>query len=197
MDMRAALARATAELASAENDLHLAQERVDRLRTIQAGLELAVETYEHPLADHGAAVDQLNVRVEPTQTGQEPARQNLPGISAPSKRGPKPSHTDLAFAALKALQRPAATHEVRERDGAAGYPLSQNQVRNALTWLLRSGRVIRVAPGTWAIAEETPVPNDFPPAVGTAGGNQAGGNGPTFQGVAVPAGAGLNSQPAR
>jgi hypothetical protein len=144
----------------------------------------------------GVDVDRVGVRVRSVHVSPAPTRQNLPGIPEPSKRGVKPSQTDLAFAALHTLARPSLTQEVRERIMAAGYGLSQDQVRNALTWLLRSERVARVAPGTWAIPKEMDASNDVAPAAVTAGASQAGWNGPVIQGVAVPAGAGPNSHPA-
>jgi hypothetical protein len=181
MDMRAGLARVTAELTIAEADLRSVQERVDRLRTIREGLLLAVETYEKPLADTGGALDQLSVDVDPAQSAEKPTRQDLPGIPAPSTRRRAPSQTDLSLAALRVLGGPASTREIRDRIIAAGYKHKPEQIRSALTWLLTKERVERVAPGTWALPGEAPPQDDFTPAADTAGVSTAGENGHSSQ----------------
>ncbi len=178
MDVRAALARATAELANAEADLRSAQERADRLRTIRAGLELAVETYERPSEDTGTGVDQMRVRADPAQPAEKAVRYDLPGIPAPSPRRKQPSYTDLTRAALSDLAGPASTREISDRIVAAGYNKHKpEQIRNALTWLLTKERVKRVAPGTWVLPEEVRIQDDFTPTDSTAGVSQAGENG--------------------
>lgn len=196
MDMRAALARATAELTRAEADLRSAQERVDRLRTIRAGLELAVEAYEKPMVDAAASADDLRVRVDSEQVTERPVRRDLPGIPPPSSRRKPPSFTDLSIASLTDLGRPALTREISDRSIAAGYSKAKpEQTRNALTWLLSKGRVMRVAPGTWALPEEEPgAEDDFTPAE-AAGVSTTGENGHSSQSH-VLARADLAPQPA-
>jgi hypothetical protein len=203
VDTRTALARAVAELDDAEAKLQVAQARVQELRTIRDGLQLAVERYDKPLTDTGAAVDRLSVDKGQPQEAEAP-RPASPGTrnAARGKRRKKGKaearNTDLALAALKEHgSGPTSTREVLDWTTAHGHTLRYDQVRGALSWLLETGRVERVAPATWMLPREEVSPNDASaPAADTAGAGETGENGSAFHDAAVLAGAGLNSQPA-
>ena len=171
MDVRTALARAVAELEGAEAELRSAQERVNQLRTIRDGLELAVERYVSDL--DGVAGRETERVVPSSDTGGAAGTPEHRTVSQAAQSEPE-SHTEISYDALKSLSGPQSTDEVHGRVVEHGHPLNREQVRNALTYLRKTGRIIRVAPGTWAIPSE---------------------NGSTVRGAAAP-GAGLSSQPA-
>jgi len=50
MDPEQMLTRATVELEAAEAELRVAQQRVEELRTIQQGIQLAIQRYGHAVA---------------------------------------------------------------------------------------------------------------------------------------------------
>ena len=176
MDLDEMITKAAADLADAEAQFRAAQERMKELETIRDGLTLAKQRY-------GA-----------TSIGVPAARPEAE-VASPEGTGPElPAQTDLCLMALREFGRTVTVQEVREKLAAAGHELTRDQVRNALGYLLRKKRIVRPAAGQWRV----PGPiTDVTPAAGTAGVNQAGGNGRTIQGETVPAGAGLNSQPAR
>jgi hypothetical protein len=169
MDTKAILARVTADLEVATAELQVAQEKVDRLRVIFDGLQLAVEEYETPpTAQQTTAQTQEDTAENSGRRDEELHRSSLPGVPDRSAKGEAVSQVDLAIAALTALRRPASTHEVQEKIAAAGYDRSHDQVRGALTWLLKTRRVERVAPGTWTLPKTTPQ-NEPVPLTGGGG----------------------------
>lgn len=174
MDLDEMITKAAAELVEAEAQFRAAQERMKELETIRDGLTLAKKHYGSVQASGPA------VRTE-ADTG------SLPGADY------ERSQTDLVHDALGTFNGTVQVQDIREALAALGHDLSRDQVRNALGYLLRKGRVVRPVAGQWRLPDPL---TDATPAVPAAGVSTAGENGSTFQGVAVPAGAGLNSQPA-
>lgn len=170
-DTKAVLARVTADLEVATAELQVAQEKVNRLRVIFEGLQLAVEEYETPPTAHQTTAQKQEDSPESSdRRDEELHRPSLPGIPDGSGEGEAVSQVDLAIAALTALRRPASTHEVQEKIAAAGYDRSHEQVRGALTWLLKTHRVVRVAPGTWTLPKTTSQDEPVPLTGGGDGG---------------------------
>jgi hypothetical protein len=148
MDIKAALARAKAELDDAEAQFKAAQERMRKLEAVRDGLELAVDMYE--LDEAGAEGQEDRDTTESTESGSVQLRR-LPGIPDPPAVDGKPAQVDIAYAAVKERGEEIATTAVRVRAADAGYPLKYDQVRGALTWLEKQERIVRVAPGVWAL----------------------------------------------
>src|ERR1700733_5364241 len=144
MDLKAALARAKAELDEAEAQFLAAQERMSKLEQVRDGIQLAVDLYEVPEPeDHEHA---LSAEPEepggPEDAGDTPLRR-LPGIPDPPPHDGKPSQVDLARAAMEEFGGRATTNEVRSRVEAAGYFYKYDQIRGALNWLEHKGIVKR------------------------------------------------------
>lgn len=203
MDIRSTYARAVADLEKTEARLQEVQARVNELRAIRDGLKLALERYEKPLEDQGAAVEHLSVeRAQADGTAPRRSTSRTPAKRKRRAKGKTVRQTDLALAALKELGEPASTHAVLNSvnatgaTGPTGQPFTYDQIRGALTWLLRQDKVERPAPATWALpTEEAPSQDDFTPAAGAAGVSKAGENGHSTQdGVLI--GADLSPQPA-
>lgn len=173
MDLKAAHARALAELEQAEAQYRAAQERVRKLEAARDGLEVAIEMY-----DSGEASDHLSVSTEPDEPSADSAGahgclfdqdrdrkaslRRLPGIPDPPAVDGKPTQVEIAFAAVDESGKAITTNGVRDRLSAAGYVLKYDQVRGALSWLEKQDRILRVGPGVWAlptVAAKSPVIN--------------------------------------
>lgn len=153
MDVRAALARAIAELAGAEAELRSAQERVDQLRTIRDGLELAVERY---VSDQdGVAAREIERAIRPSCAATAAGASENGSTASPLAQSESGSPMEISYDALETLSGPASTDEVHSKAVESGHPLNREQVRNALTYLRKIGRIERVAPGTWVIPPGT------------------------------------------
>lgn len=151
MDTKAILVRVSADLETARAELHVAEEKVARLEAMHDGLQLAMAEYEASSDAQDATSGEPDKLGETAEDVQKVAGQGLPGLTDRHVRN-EVSHADLSLAALRAIGRPASTNEIRDRMVNAGYLRSREQVRGALSWLLKTGRVKRVAPGTWALA---------------------------------------------
>jgi hypothetical protein len=81
-------------------------------------------------------------------TGARPA---VPDVSGPASYTKPPSQSELALTALRALGGQAATHEIREKIVASGYTYTHEQIRSALTYLMRTQRIRRPSPGMWTL----------------------------------------------
>ncbi len=154
MDLEEMLGRATAELESAEAELRATQQRVEELRTIQQGVQLAIQRYGHtvtlptpPLAEAAPV---------PNSDGDDAGVANDPSTSSrlqltviPAK--PDVTHSDLCMEALREFGRPASSTEIRERLKQRGHQFNAEQTRGTMAYLLRKQRVIRTAPGVWVL----------------------------------------------
>jgi hypothetical protein len=149
MDIKAVLARAAAELEEAEVQAAAIQARVQDLRAMRDGLQLAMDKYD-PADGSISATSQVG-EIAVAGDGEDGGVQLPLGIPTPDSVAGERSQSDLAMDVVSALARPTETVEVRNLLKAAGWNYSQEQVRSALTYLLRTERIIRVAPGTWAL----------------------------------------------
>jgi hypothetical protein len=182
MQIQAGLTQVKARLDDAMAELEAAQEKVRRLEVMRDGLELAVTEFESfPAQDETADGDREPAEAETRHAvepvGHEPVeqpRQSLRGI-ADGLTG-EVTNTALAEASVTALDRVAMTNEIRARMSAAGYDRSYEQVRGALTWLAKQGRVRHVGAGAWAPPEKAPQ-HDFTPAISVAGVSEPSANG--------------------
>jgi hypothetical protein len=116
--------------------------------------------------------------------------------------GEPPSIVNFSFGALRYLARPASTQEVREtiaevggKEFNQGKDFNQEQVRSALSWLMKSERIVRVSPGTWVIRKPAQPQDDFTPADTSAGVSKTSENDTSTQ-DGVLTGADLTPQPA-
>jgi len=182
MDLRAAHARAVADrdeahaqVAVAEQSLAERRQKADELDAVCAGLERAMEMYDKPPEERAPVTD----RPVAGDADVMPALAQV-DLSAILRAGEDASHTNLAFGALRVSGRPMGTDEIAAVVHRAGYDSSHEQIRSGLTWLLKKGRVVRVAPATWAMPRE-PTQDDFTPAAGAAGVSTAGENGHSTQ----------------
>lgn len=167
MDIKAALARAVAELEEAEAQAAAIQERVRELQAIRDGLQLAMDRYDPEVGDRTVSSE-----IDGTTTASEAAaetRAPLPGIPRANSETGELSQSDLSFAVVTAVGRPVETTEVRNLLNDAGWTFTQEQVRSALTYLFRSERIIRVAQGTWALPK--PAAGSGAPALNGTGGS--------------------------
>jgi hypothetical protein len=152
MDLEEALQRASVELEEAEAQLRATEARVKELQTIRDGLRFALARYGKRLvhdSDQIVGREQEMVAGKPGQDAEmeSPRVQGVPLASQVEGS----SQADRTFGALRELGGKAATHEVRGKLVAAGYSYSQEQVRSALTYLMRMDRIKRIAPGMWEI----------------------------------------------
>ncbi len=171
MDPEQMLTRATVELEAAEAELRVAQQRVEELRTIQQGIQLAIQRYGHAVA-------------LPTPTLEDTAHVPSPGgdsgeaVYDPSTSSRVPetmihvksdvTHSDLCIATLREFGRPARSTEIRERLRQRGKEFDADQTRGTMAYLLRKKRVVRTAPGVWALPEHaTAAPNGVSPRFGS------------------------------
>ncbi|SRR6266851_5854477 len=176
------LERASSDLERAESDFRAAQERVaaaqrhmDELRAMRNGALMLVERYggavpATPAADTGGAVDVLNVNREE---------------AAPPEITQEVPQTERVVGLFREYGTSLNTKQVGEKMP----DLSPDQVRSALGYLKRKGRIVRVGPATWRLPQESAV-TDSTPAVPTAGVGRAGENGSSSQ-VGVLTGADL------
>jgi len=134
----------------AEAQFQAAQERMRKLEAARDGLELAIDLYDSPEAEDSEPATPVSADSAHDGTGSRiPNR--LPGIPDPPAQNGKPSNVDLADAVLNESGKPTPATGVRSRINEAGYPLGYDQVRGALSWLERSGRARRTAPGVWEL----------------------------------------------
>ena len=154
MDLEQMLTRATAELESAEVELQAAQQRVEELRTIQQGIQLAIQRYGHTVAQPAPTVADAAVVSNPGDDGARAT--NDPSMSS---RVPETvvharsdwRHSDLCLEALREFGRPASSTEIRERLSQRGHQFTAEQTRGTMAYLLRKQRVVRTAPGVWTL----------------------------------------------
>jgi hypothetical protein len=176
LDLKAAHARALTDLEEAEEALVTAQQHVSELRSMVDALERAMQLYEPPvLVAEGSTDAKALARSGETSAAHVTANERL-HIADILTPGEARSIVNLSFGALRYLARPASTQEVRETIAKAGgkefnggKDFIQEQVRSALAWLMKSERVVRVAPGTWAIPKPALPQDDFTPADMSAG----------------------------
>jgi hypothetical protein len=178
VDLKAAHARALADMEEATAQLEKARERLSELRSMADALERAMELYDRPVLvvegrTEAEALGAIGISAV-TGTANESLRPGDILISDDET----PSITNLSLSVLRHLARPASTQEVREtiarvggRDNL-GKDFTQEQVRSALAWLMKSERVVRVSPGTWMIRKPAQPQDDFTPADGSAGVNK-------------------------
>ena len=171
MDPEQMLSRATAELEAAEAELRAAQQRVEELRTIQQGIQLAIQRYGHAVT-----------LPTPTQGDTAPVPSSggdggQAAIYAPSSSSPVPStiihstvvvtHSDLCMETLKEFGRPTSSTEIRERLRQRGHEFNAEQTRGTMAYLHRKQRVTRTAPGVWVLREHAAAaPNGASPQFG-------------------------------
>ncbi len=98
------------------------------------------------------------------------------------------SQTDLCLELMENVRVPLATDRATELLVAEGHALSSDQVRSAFQYLMKKGKIVRVAPKTWALPSPDSA-EDFAPAGSPAGASKAGENGHANQ-VGVLTGAG-------
>jgi hypothetical protein len=114
---------------------------------------------------------------------------------------PEVTVTELCLGALESFGRQASTKQIRERLKAEGHELTQTQVRGAMKYLLsKKPPMVETSKGTgvWRLSKAAKsAATSFTPAASATGVSMTGENGSALQVGAVPAGAGLNSQPAR
>jgi hypothetical protein len=183
VDLKAAHARALADLEdamraerAAENVLVLAREHASEMRSLAEALDRAMTLYDKPAETVEGVSDSAVMR----EAVYAPASAK-PASAENGFRllydGQEPSITNLSHNMVQQFARPASTEEVRlaiAKAGGkkynAGEDFNQDQVRNALQWLMKSGRVERVSPGTWRIVRQPGQPqDDFAPADQSAG----------------------------
>lgn len=145
VDLDEMLRRATADLERSEAEARLIQQRLDEararvneLRVMRDGARMLVERY----GETDAAT--------PVPTSQEVGsggKPRLDGGHAPVLEDI--NQAELAMMMLRETGRATHTDEVYERQKAAGYPYDHEQIRSALGYLLRKGRIQRVGSATW------------------------------------------------
>ena len=208
LDLKAAYARALADVEEADAQQRKAEEALMSarlyaadLRTMVNALERAMELYEQPVLGESQEEAEPPTRTRGTSTTNVAVNKSL-SIQDILESGEVPSIVNLSYGGLRHLGRPASTQEVREtiaeiggRDFNDGKDFNQEQVRNALQWLMKSGRVDRVAPGTWAIPKPVQSQDDFTPADTSAGVSKTSESDPSIQ-VGALTGADLTPQPA-
>ena len=164
LDLEEMLRRANEDLERKESEFQAAQARLEasrtqmeELRAMRDGAQKLVERY----GDAGsAAIDGAFGSADPGEASQAERAQ-----------------TDRCLDVLGELGKPTNTAELHQ----ILPDLDFEQVRSAMGYLLRKGRVKRVGKATWALPEWS-LDDDFAPAVYTAGANKAGENGTSSQG---------------
>jgi hypothetical protein len=175
LDIKAAHARALADLEEATAQLEKARERCTELRSMADALERAMQLYDPPVVvvEGRTEAETLGAIGISAITGAANESLRLEDILMSDEEAP--SITNLSLGVLRHLARPASTQEVRETIARVGIrdpkgkDFNQEQVRSALAWLMKSERVVRVSPGTWVIRKPAQPQNDFTPADGSAG----------------------------
>jgi hypothetical protein len=154
MDPEEMLSRATAELESAETELRAAQQRVEELRTIKQGIQLAMQRYGHAVTLPTPSLG--NDASVPGSGGGGV----LYDSSTASRLHETTNHaksvvtqSDLLVETLKESGRPTTSMEIRQRLRQRGHELTAEQTRGGLAYLLRKERVVRTAMGVWALPE--------------------------------------------
>lgn len=137
------MTQCTADLAEAEAKLQAAQARVTELRTIQEGIQLAKQRYGHE--------DQADPSVTQSRPAKSVSNRGRP-VRRKSARRPLRGHSDLCLnlvteTASRQIDLDAACEALAEQ----GYELDREQVRNGFGYLLRTGQVVRVDPGVYAL----------------------------------------------
>jgi hypothetical protein len=175
VDLKAAHARALADLEEGTAALQKAHERVSELRIMADALERAMQLYDPPVVVEEGRTEAEVLGAIGTSTISGTANESL-RLGDILISDEDPSITNLSFGVLRRLARPASTQEVREtisrvggKDFNRGKDYSQDQVRSALSWLMKSERVVRVSPGTWMIRKPAQPQDDFTPADESAG----------------------------
>jgi hypothetical protein len=145
MDMEAVLERVLAEFAEATAELEAAQEKVRRLQVMRDGLETAI-------AEFGGREDAMVATPEGNAADLVAI---LPGIPQPPESGETLPIVELAKAAMTGLGREAGTNEILERMAAGGYSRTYEQVRGALSWMKKQGKIEHTGPGMWVLPPES------------------------------------------
>jgi hypothetical protein len=154
MDLDEMLTQSTAELEAAEADLHAAQQRVDELRTIQEGIRLAKSRYGQTVTNQqgGPRPAAGQTGLANTKTTSNPTRRRR---RSAKRTQPQASQSEQCLQLLTEFNRSATNAEVREELANRGYVYDPEQIRAAFAYLLRKQKVMRVAPGEWALALPT------------------------------------------
>jgi hypothetical protein len=192
---------AAKDLAAAEAQLAAVTGRVEELRAIHAGLQLALQRYGQEERRKAAqAADEVAVaRAERAYTVEERTRVRAAEEAAAAERRryeqqvmtveakKRSAAADIALvevtdtravgatarvlAVLRKADRPLYTGEVRELVNASGPPFKMDQVRSTLHYLNRKARIRRLSPGLWDLPGARKSTTSFGPADGGAGPN--------------------------
>lgn len=170
MDLKAAHARSLADLDdalraedAAEKVLTEARAHTSEMRAMAQALERALNLYEKPVSVVVEGVPEAEI-------ARAAAEASVMPISAESELcllydDEEPTIVNFSFNMLSQLGGQASTQDVCTAIAQAGgkkYNEGEDydvgQVRSALQWQLKTGRVVRVAPATWRIARKSDEP---------------------------------------
>lgn len=190
--------------AKAEADLKAAEARYEAAhsRSVAAQTDEAAELEN--LNRMRAATDWVRGLDQPAEllsSAEQVERRQAQPRTRFGKPIPEVALTELCFRALQSFGRQASTTQLRERLAAEGHEVTQTQVRGAMKYLSqKKPQMVETSKGTglWRLtklAKSTATTST--PAASVTGVATTGENGLALQVAAVPAGAGLNSQPAR
>ena len=162
MDLEDMLSRVTAELDAAEAELVAATKRREELRTIQQGIKLAMARYGGAVATPTPSAGDTT-----PPSGSDGGGANVLHDTAPASHvhaavnhvKSERNQSDRCVETLREIGRPASTVEVRERLRQRGYEYDAEQIRSTLHYLRRKERVIRTAPGVWAVPDDAAAGN--------------------------------------
>ena len=165
LDLEQMLSQADAELESAESELQAVQQRVEEIRAIKRGVQLAMQRYGGGVTGSSPSTGDAATQAS-TANGDDFLRtspQSTPtGHSIASLIRPDTPHGDMCIEILRELKRPASSLEVRDHLVERGHGLDIEQVRNAFQYMLRRRRVVRTKPGVWALPEHFPLNRQVP-----------------------------------
>lgn len=161
MDLDQMLEQSTAELESAEAELQAVQARVDELRTMREGIRLARDRFgQSQTGRHDQAADSAT-RSRTKSAARRPRRRST------KRQQPQTSQTELCLQILADLGRPVTSNEVRQLLADQGQIFDAAQIRATFSYLLTKDKVVRIAPGTWALPPSETDTSDDPSAYST------------------------------
>lgn len=158
MDLSQIRRTAAANLESAEAELEALQQRVEELRIVVQGLDLAEKLYSDPgvvpPTSDGNKRPDLQIRDRSSAQATSYAIEVKPAAELGIQVKTEIPQSDLCLAALKDFDQPVSSAQIRERLNHQGYEFNAEQIRGAMAYLLRKDRVVRTSPGMWAVPEQ-------------------------------------------
>lgn len=159
--------RITPDLEAGEAELRSLMQQVGRVTQRVEGLRFAMRYAREAKAD---ALTQQTGPAESTPAPQVTAP-GSPDIAVISP-------TKLAEAVVDAAEGDLKTQVIRQRMSAmAGREITNDQVKGALAYLKRKGRIEHVGPALWRARRSSAPSQDLTPTAGAAGVSQSGENG--------------------